>query len=230
MHILLIILLLLVLIFGPQWWAQYTFRRYAEVLPRIPGTGGELARHLLDQFSMPDVAVEKTEKGGDHYDPEDRVVRLSPDNYDHPSLTAVAVAAHEVGHAIQHQRKEAKFALRHRLVKVAQTTQQLGAGAMFLLPVVVAITRAPSAGLIMVAIGLGSMASATLVHLVTLPVELDASFGKALPILKAGHYIQNEDETAVHRVLQAAALTYVAGSLASLLNLARWFAFLRRAP
>jgi len=133
MHILLIILLLLVLIFGPQWWAQYTFRRYADVLEWIPGNGGELARHLLDQFSMTDVAVEKTEKGGDHYDPEDRVVRLSPDNYDHKSLTAVAVAAHEVGHAIQHQRKEAKFALRHRLVKVAQTTQQLGAGAMFLL-------------------------------------------------------------------------------------------------
>jgi len=229
MHILLVILLLLVLIFGPQWWAQYTFRRYADVLPRIPGTGGELARHLLDQFGMPEVAVEKTEQGGDHYDPEGRSVRLSPDNYDHNSLTAVAVAAHEVGHAIQHQRNEPKLALRHRLVKVAQTTQQLGAGAMFLLPVAVAITRAPSAGLIMGAIGLGSMASATLVHLVTLPVELDASFGKALPILKDGHYVQPGDETAVRRVLRAAALTYVASSLASLLNLARWFAFLRRA-
>lgn len=229
MPILLVILFLVVLIFGPQWWAKYTFRRYAGVLPRIPGTGGELARHLLDQFGMPDVAVEKTEQGGDHYDPEGRTVRLSPDNYDHNSLTAVAVAAHEVGHALQHQRNEPKFALRHRLVKVAQTTQQLGAGAMFLLPVVVAITRAPSAGLVMAAIGLGSMASATLVHLVTLPVELDASFGKALPILKAGDYVQPGDESAVRRVLRAAALTYVASSLASLLNLARWFAFLRRA-
>ena len=66
MHFLLIILLLLVLIFGPQWWAQYTFRRYDGKLPRIPGTGGELARHLLDQFGMTDVAVEKTEQGGDH--------------------------------------------------------------------------------------------------------------------------------------------------------------------
>ena len=229
MHVLLIILFLLALILGPQWWAQYTFRRYADVLPRIPGTGGELARHLLDHFGMPNVAVEKTEKGGDHYDPEPRVVRLSPDNYGHKSLTAVAVATHEVGHAIQHQRNESKFALRHRMVKVAQTTQQLGAGAMFLLPVAMAITRSPSTGLIMAAIGLGSMASATLVHLVTLPVELDASFGKALPILKAGHYIQPEDEIAVRRVLRAAALTYVASSLASLLNLARWFAFLRRA-
>ncbi len=229
MHIVIIILFLLLLVFGPQWWARYTFRRYADVLPRIPGTGGELARHLLDRFEMPEVPVEKTEKGGDHYDPERRVVCLSPDNYDHNSLTAVAVAAHEVGHAIQHQRNEPKLALRHRLVKVAQSTQQLGAGAMFLLPVAVAITRAPSAGLIMAAIGLGSMASATLVHLVTLPVELDASFGKALPVLKAGHYIQPEDELAVRRVLRAAAFTYVASSLASLLNLARWLAFLRRA-
>jgi len=229
MHVLLIILFLLLLVFGPQWWAQYTFRRYAEVLPRIPGTGAELARHLLDQFGMQDVPVEKTKQGGDHYDPEVRAVRLSPDNYDHKSLTAVAVAAHEVGHAIQHQRNEPKLALRHRLVKVAQTTQQLGAGAMFLLPVALAITRAPSAGLVMAAIGLGSMASATLVHLVTLPVEIDASFGKALPVLMAGHYIQPEDEIAVRRVLRAAAFTYVASSLASLLNLARWLAFLRRA-
>jgi len=229
MTILLIILFLLLLVFGPQWWASYTFRRYAGELPRIPGTGGELARHLLDQFGMPEVPVEKLEKGGDHYDPERRVVCLGPDNYDHNSLTAVAVAAHEVGHAIQHQRNETKLALRHRLVKVAQTAQQLGAGAMFLLPVALAITRVPSAGIIMAVIGLGSMASATLVHLVTLPVELDASFGKALPVLIAGQYIQPRDEAAVRRVLRAAALTYVAGSLASLLNLARWLAFLRRA-
>ncbi|HYQ72948.1 MAG TPA: zinc metallopeptidase, partial [Gammaproteobacteria bacterium] len=124
---------------------------------------------------------------------------------------------------------EPKLLLRHRLVKLAQTTQQLGAAAMFLLPLAMAITRAPSAGLLMAAIGLGSMGIATLVHLVTLPVELDASFGKALPVLTDGRYIQPRDVPAVRRVLRAAALTYVAGSLASLLNLARWLAFLRRA-
>ena len=229
MHFVILILFLLLLVFGPQWWARHTFRRHAEPLPRIPGTGGELARHLLDQFGMADVTVEKTQKSGDHYDPERRAVCLGPDNYDHNSLTAVAVAAHEVGHAMQHQRNEPKLVLRHRLVKIARTTQQLGAGAMFLLPVAMAVTRAPSAGIVMAVVGLGSMATATLVHLVTLPVELDASFGKALPVLVAGHYIQPGDEPAVRRVLRAAALTYVAGSLASLLNLARWFAFLRRA-
>jgi Zn-dependent membrane protease YugP len=178
---------------------------------------------------MTDVGVELAEQGGDHYDPENRVVRLGPDNYNRNSLTAVAVAAHEVGHAIQHQRNETKLALRHRLVRLAQTVQQLGAGAMLLMPVAVAITRAPSAALIMGAIGLGSMASGVLVHLVTLPVELDASYGKALPILRDGDYIQSGDEVAVRRVLAAAALTYVASSLASLLSLARWLAYLRRA-
>jgi Zn-dependent membrane protease YugP len=229
MTIAIVLLILLLLVFGPQWWATYTFRRYAGVLPRIPGTGGELARHLLDEFGMADVPVEEGKQGGDHYDPERRVVSLGPDNYNNNSLTAIAVAAHEVGHAIQHQRNEKKLALRTRLVKLATTTQQLGAGAMFLLPVVVAVTRVPAAGLIMAAIGLASMGMATLVHLVTLPVEIDASFGKALPVLQQGRYVEAADELAVRRVLRAAALTYVAGSLASLLNLARWFAFLRRA-
>ena len=144
MHIVIILLMLVLLILGPQWWAKYTFRRYDRPLERIPGTGGELARHLLDRFQMPDVPVEKAEQGGDHYDPERRVVCLSPTNHDHNSLTAVAVAAHEVGHAIQHRRNEPKLALRHRLVKLARTTQQLGAAAMFLLPVAMLITRAPA--------------------------------------------------------------------------------------
>jgi Zn-dependent membrane protease YugP len=229
MIIAIVLVLLLLLALTPQWWATHTFRRYGEVLPHIPGNGGELARHLLDRFGMQDIQVEEGKKGTDHYDPERRVVSLGADNYNNNSLTAIAVAAHEVGHAIQHHRNEKMLALRTRLVKLAITTQQLGAGAMFLLPVVVAITRAPAAGLVMAVIGLASMGSATLVHLVTLPVEIDASFGKALPILRQGGYVEAADEKAVRRVLRAAALTYVAGSLASLLNLARWFAFLRRA-
>ncbi len=228
MRYLLILLPLLLLVFGPQWWAKYTFRRYAEVLPRVRGSGGELARHLLDRFGMQEVAVQKGKLGEDYFDPQNGVVSLSPDNHDMNSLTAVAVAAHEVGHAIQHQRKESGLALRSRLVKLAQISQRLGAAAMFLLPIVLLVTRAPSAGLIMGLVGFGSMAIGTLVHLVTLPVELDASFGKALPILIEGGYIEARDEFAVRRVLRAAALTYVAGSLASLLNLARWFAWLRR--
>jgi len=227
MPYLVLILLLILLIFGPQWWAQYTFRRYAKPLQRIPGNGGELARHLLDRFEMQSVGVEKTEAGNDHYDPQSRTVRLSPDNYDHNSLTAVAVAAHEVGHAIQHQRGEALLQLRTRLVHVATAAQKFGAAALVIMPIAAILTRAPSAGILLLVAGVGSMFLATLVHLVTLPVELDASFNKALPILREG-YVSVDDEPKVRKILRAAAFTYVAGSLASLLNLWRWLALLRR--
>ncbi len=223
----LLFLILFALLMGPQQWARYTFKKHATPLDRIKGTGGELARHLLDRFDMKDVGVEETKPGGDHYDPTSRTVRLSPDNFKQKSLTAVAVAAHEVGHAIQHHHQESKFSLRTRLVVIAQLAQKLGAGAMLIIPLIMLVTRAPSSGLIMLTIGVVSMASAALVHLVTLPVELDASFGKALPILKTG-YIEMQDEAAVNSVLKAAAWTYVAASLSSLLNLGRWITLLRR--
>ncbi len=227
MPFLLLAILLLALIFGPQWWAQYTFRRYARTHERLPGTGGELARHLLDRFDMRDVAVERTEPGQDHYDPRTRTVRLSPDNHDGRSLTAIAVAAHEVGHAIQHHRNEPMLLWRNRLVTWAAGAQRFGAGAMLLIPVAALVTRSPAAGLLVFLIGFGSLFLTTLVHLVTLPVELDASFNKALPILAEG-YLEKRELPAARRILRAAALTYLAGSLASLLNLGRWLVLLRR--
>ena len=227
MHFLIILLIIIAILFGPQWWAQYTFRRYSKTLDHLQGTGGELARHLLDRFEMSHVKVEKTEPNSDHYDPTDRVVRLSPDNFDNKSLTAVAVAAHEVGHAIQHFRKEPLLAWRSRLAVFANAVQKFGVSAMMVMPIVTAVTRAPTLGGILFFIGIGSMFMATLVHLITLPVETDASFNKALPILEAG-YIDAEDMPKVRQILRAAALTYLAGSLSSLLNLWRWIAILRR--
>ncbi len=226
MPIILLIILFVALIFGPQWWARYTFKRYAKKQPHIQGTGGELARHLLDRFEMKNVEVEIT-KSGDHYDPETKTVRLTENNYHDNSLTAVAVAAHEVGHAIQHHRKEAKFILRTRLVIVAQKSAKLGSIIMVIMPLVMLVTRSPAAGILLTIAGLASIAGSAVIHLVTLPVEWDASFGKALPILKQD-YIQPQDYVAVERILKAAALTYVAASLASILNVWRWIAMLRR--
>ncbi len=227
MYFIIILLVAIALLFGPQWWAQYTFRRYSKPLSGLQGTGGELARHLLDRFEMSHVKVEKTEPNSDHYDPTDKVVRLSPDNFDNKSLTAIAVAAHEVGHAIQDHRKEPLLAWRGRLAIFANAVQKFGVAAMMAIPVLTAITRAPALGGLLFFIGIGSMFMATLVHLITLPVETDASFNKALPILESG-YIEAKDIPKVRRVLRAAALTYLAGSLASLLNLWRWIAILRR--
>lgn len=227
MHYIIILVLVIALLFGPQWWAQYTFRRYQKSLDRIQGTGGELARHLLDRFEMSHVKVEKTEPNADHYDPTDQVVRLSPANFDNKSLTAIAVAAHEVGHAIQHHKKEPLLAWRSRLAIFANAVEKFGAAAMVGIPIVTAVTRAPALGGLLFLIGISTMLMATIVHLITLPVETDASFNKALPILESG-YIEAEDIPKVRRILRAAALTYLAGSLSSLLNLWRWIAILRR--
>lgn len=226
MPYLLLLALIIAVIFGPQWWAHYTFRRYSKERGDIPGSGGELAEHLLRRFDI-EVAVEQTEKG-DHYDPGARTVRLSPHNFAGRSLTAVAVAAHEVGHAIQHHRSEPLLATRSRLIIYAHWGEKIGAALMFAIPFVTLITRVPYSGLAFFLLGFASMGLATLVHLVTLPVEWDASFNKALPILRDGDYIAEGDVRAVRRILQAAALTYVAASLASLLNLGRWLTFLRR--
>lgn len=227
MHFIIILLFVIALLFGPQWWAQYTFKRYSKHLDSLQATGGELARHLLDRFEMPHVKVEKTEPDSDHYDPTDEVVRLSPNNFDGKSLTAIAVAAHEVGHAIQHHRKEPLLLWRSRLVIFANSSQKIGVAAMMLMPILTSITRAPAIGAFLFVIGIGSMFIATLVHIITLPVETDASFNKAMPILEAG-YVDNEDIPKVRRVLRAAALTYLAGSLSSILNLWRWIAILKR--
>ncbi len=227
MPYLVLLVLILAAIYLPNFWAQHTFRRYAGEREDIPGSGGQLARHLLDRFEMGEVKVETTE-AGDHYDPQARVVRLSPDNFNGRSLTAIAVAAHEVGHAIQHHRGERLLALRTRLVGKANAAQKLGAGILMAAPVLMLVSRSPWIGLLMLAAGLLSMGAATVVHLVTLPVEIDASFGKALPILTEGGYVRERDQRAVRRILRAAAFTYVAASLASLLNIARWIALFRR--
>lgn len=220
------IIFIVTLLYGSQWWVKYTFKRYATALDHLQGTGGELARHLLDRFDMQDVKVEIDDRG-DHYDPTDKAVRLSTDNFNTKSLTAIAVAAHEVGHAIQHHRKESLLQWRSRLIKMAAVSEKLGSLAFILMPIVVGITRAPHLSIIMLSIVILSMFVAVIVHFVTLPVEWDASFGKALPILEEG-YIADTELIAVKRVLRAAALTYVAASLAGVLNLWRWLALLRR--
>ena len=118
--------------------------------------------------------------------------------------------------------------LRSRLVKTAVVAEKIGSMAMIGIPILTLVTRAPSVGVLMFMVAIGSMLISTLVHLVTLPVEWDASFSKALPVLKSGNYINEREVAATEKILKAAALTYVAGSLASLLNLWRWLAISRR--
>ncbi|MDB4308269.1 zinc metallopeptidase [Gammaproteobacteria bacterium] len=224
-----VIVLLLGLIIVPGFWVKHVLQKYSEPADRYreSGSGAELARYMLDKCDLHDVKVEQTEKG-DHYDPEEKAVRLSSGNYSGYSLTAVTVAAHEVGHAVQDARGEALFGARQRLVYAAIKGERVGSVVLLAAPVLMLVTRTPQVGLLMVLIAVASMLLGTLVHLVTLPVELDASYGKALPMLEQGGYLHDGDLPHARRILKAAALTYVAGSMASLLNLGRWLMVLRR--
>ena len=225
----LVILILFAAIILPGIWVKRVLQKYSEPGDRYQdqGTGAELARHLLDQFDLSDVTVEASDQG-DHYDPGVRAVRLTEANFNGHSLTAITVAAHEVGHAIQHARGETLFNTRQRLVSIAMRSERIGRLLLIAAPIVLLAVRIPQASMVVLLLAVGSMALGTLVHLATLPVELDASYGKALPILQQGNYLHHGDLPHARRILKAAALTYVAGSLASLLNLGRWIAVLRR--
>jgi Zn-dependent membrane protease YugP len=227
MQIILPILLLFGLVFGPGIWVRKVMSRYSKPENRYAGTGGELARHLLDLNDLQHVKVEETPQG-DHYDPLQKVVRLTPEKLNGHSLTAVTVAAHEVGHAIQDASGYAPLRIRTQLVLLTQPVQRLGAGILMAAPLIGVITRAPMVSLLMILGGFMSLGAATLVHIVTLPTELDASFNRALPMLKKDDILKPVDLPHARRLLKAAALTYVSSSLASLLNIARWWALLRR--
>lgn len=229
MHIVLILIVLIAIIYGPTLWLKAVFKRYSKPRDDIPGNGAQLARHLLEKFDMSHVRVEKvTDKHeGDHYDPVDKAVRLSPNNYSDRSLTAITVAAHEVGHAIQDHRNEPLHNRRIQLVKIGNVIQQIGSWALVMLPVLAIISRNPVIGLLMLLAGICVVGISVVIHLVTLPVEYDASFNKALPILFEGNYIAEKDRPAARKILKAAALTYVAASLASLLEVWRWFKLMR---
>ena len=227
MYLLVFGLMILGMVFLPGVWVQHVLSRYSKPDDRYSGTGAQLARHLLDQYGMQSVKVEET-KDGDHYDPHDKAVRLTPDKYAGHSLTAITVAAHEVGHAVQDNEGYKPLRYRSQLVKVTQKFEKLGAGILMISPFIGAITRVPGLGIIMFLGGLLTLGTSTLVHLVTLPTEIDARFNRALPMLEKGNILKKADQRHARRILKAAAFTYVSASLMSLLNIARWFAILRR--
>lgn len=218
--------ILVAVVFLPQLWVRTTIARHGRDRADIPGTGGELARHLLDHHGLDTVTVEITDLG-DHYDPGAKAVRLLDRHHSGRSISAVAVAAHEVGHALQDAHGERLLATRQRLAKFALLTDRFAAGFFIAAPFLGIIARTPAAFLVLVLIGIALMSVRIIVDLVTLPVEFDASFRKALPILEEGRYLAAADLPAARSVLRAAAFTYLAGALISLVNLARWVRLLR---
>jgi uncharacterized protein len=178
-------LLVLALIVAPQLWIMSVMKRHGQQRPVIPWTGGEFARHLLDGMKLTKVKVEETQDG-DHYHPLAKAVRLKTDHYFGRSLTAIVVAAHEVGHAMQDATSYAPLATRTRIAGIADYVHKVGALLIIASPAIAALMRHPGGIVIGLVAAILVNLSAVVMQVVTLPVEFDASFNRALVVLRDG--------------------------------------------
>ncbi|KIL37056.1 peptidase [Cohnella kolymensis] len=210
--------LLIIPAFFLALWAQFrvkgTFNRWSEVRTMSGMTGYDAARRMLDRNGLQDVPIEPVPGVlSDHYDPIHRVVRLSEPVYYENSISAVSVACHEVGHAIQHAQSYSMLVLRHRMFPVVR----FASGAAPFLLIAGFIFQAAN----LILAGVIFFAAAVAFQLVTLPVEFNAS-SRARNLMIAEGFITNDEERGVAKVLNAAALTYVAAALISLLELIKY--------
>ncbi|ADU30156.1 zinc metallopeptidase [Evansella cellulosilytica] len=199
-------------------WAQSkvksAYRKYSQVASSSGMTGAQVARKILNDNGLYDVTVEPV-KGQltDHYDPRKKVVRLSEHNYYGNSVAGAAVAAHEVGHAMQDYEGYAFLRFRHALVPVAN----FGSNTAIFIIIAGFLMTIPQ----LVLLGIVFMSAAVLFQLVTLPVEFNASNRAMEQVVSAG-VIRNNEERETKKVLDAAALTYVAAALVAVIELARF--------
>ena len=208
-----------ILAFYAQMKVHSTYQKYSEVPAGGGRTGKEIAQLILRQNGINDVSVEVGEGFlSDHYDPTKKRVCLSPHNYNEPSVAGVAVAAHEVGHAMQHAEGYAPLQFRSTLFPLANIGTSLSwifilAGLLFLPGLRIGVVSLLDVGIVLFSFGV-------LFQLVTLPVEFDASKRALVQLNRLGLVAPREQEGA-KKVLDAAALTYVAAATAAILQLVR---------
>lgn len=190
-----------------------TFARYSREMSDSGIPASQVARDILNANGLSDVRIERVAGNlTDHYDPRTRVLRLSQTVYDKTSVAAIGVAAHEVGHAIQHQEEYAPLKLRNALAPVASFSSS-ASWALIILGFILGMMG-------LIKIGIILFSAVLLFQLITLPVEFNAS-GRALAALEGGGYLSRNEVSSAQKVLQAAALTYVAAVLVSILQILR---------
>ncbi|MFX3633792.1 MAG: zinc metallopeptidase [Candidatus Pristimantibacillus sp.] len=209
---------LILIAFAVSIWAQFrvkgTFKKWAQVPSSRGMTGYEAARRMLDANDLHDIPIEPVPGMlSDHYDPIHRVVRLSEAVYYESSISALSVACHEVGHAIQHKESYPMLVLRHRIFPVVNIASGI---APFLL-----IAGFLFGAMGLVGLGIIFFSVAVAFQVITLPVEFNAS-SRARNLMISEGFITNDEERGVAKVLNAAALTYVAAALISLLELVKY--------
>ena len=196
-----------------QMKVKSTYKKFAQVGSQKGMTGAQVARMILDHHGLYDVRVVPTQGVlSDHYNPMTKTVALSEANYHESSIAGIAVAAHEVGHAIQHKEAYTWLTLRHKLVPVANISSN--ASWIFVLIGILA----SSSGLLL--LGIVLLAAGVLFQVITLPVEFDASKRAMNEVVELG-IIGNNEERGARKVLNAAAMTYVAAAAVAVLELAR---------
>ncbi len=209
-----LVLIGMVLCLGASAMVNSAMGKYSRVRNRSGITGAEAARRILNNEGLYNVQIECLKSGsGDHYDPRTNTVRLSYDNYNQASVTAVGVAAHECGHAIQHAKGYAPLNIRSALVPVANIGSSLG------LPIII-LGVILSWNQVLIRVGIWAFALAVLFQLVTLPVEFNAS-ARAVARIDQYGLLTTEEAKGCKKVLTAAAMTYVAAAASSILQLLR---------
>lgn len=200
-----------------QWRVKAAFNRYSRVPTRRGMTGRDVALAILRSSNIQDVRVESVSGFlSDHYDPRSKTLRLSPDVYGGRSVAAAGIAAHEVGHAIQHARAYAPLQMRSALVPVLSLTNSLAMPLIF--GGFLLMFAMPALGQLATIAGVALFGVAVLFQVVTLPVEIDAS-RRALAAIDQGKILTGDEYTGARRVLTAAAWTYVAAAASSALTL-----------
>lgn len=215
-----LILIALGLAFWAQFKVQSNFQAGSKITASSGLSGAQVARYILDSEGLTHVRIEPSRGGAlsDHYDPTSKTVRLSEPVYRGNSISSLAVAAHEVGHAIQDRVNYPMLVLRHRLFPIANLGSQLSP-MLLIAGFLLEMTN-------LIGIGIILFSGAVLFQVVTLPVEYNASSRARSKLLELG-MIRNNEERSVGKVLNAAALTYVASTLMAVLQLLKFIMIFR---
>ena len=210
------LIFLFILFVAPIIWYNYIFKKNDKVLINMPFTGFEFGRELLQEHNLNDVQIEGT-KLGDHYDLINKKVMVLEDRLGKKSLTSITIICHEIAHAIQHKENYKPLKRRNVIIRNTSWITQLGSGILLIGFPIIFATGSYGFIKICLAIAAFSLLISALIHIITLDVEIDASFNKAYPIIK--QKVPAEDHEACRSILLAAALTYVIGVFRSFFSL-----------
>ena len=210
------LIFLFILFVVPIIWYNYIFKKNDKVLTNMPFTGFEFGRELLQEHNLNDVQIEGT-KLGDHYDLINKKVMVLEDRLGKKSLTSITIICHEIAHAIQHKENYKPLKRRNVIIRNTSWITQLGSGILLIGFPIIFATGSYGFIKICLAIAAFSLLISALIHIITLDVEIDASFNKAYPIIK--QKVPAEYHEACRSILLAAALTYVIGVFRSFFSL-----------